>query len=109
MKVVWNAAPRTAQEISNCVAEPMGWRTSTVKSLISRLLNKRALRHEMKGRFYYYYPAVAEEDCVREERKSFVQRIYGGAVSPMLMHFIQDALLSKDELQALKHLLEEKE
>lgn len=82
MKVLWRKSPITAQEVVDQVAEPMSWNPKTVKALISRLVKKHAIRFEAAGKVYYYSAAVAEEECVREERKSFLKRIYGGALSP---------------------------
>ncbi|GIP19304.1 beta-lactamase repressor [Paenibacillus montaniterrae] len=108
MKVLWRKSPITAQEVIDQLSEPMEWSPKTVKALINRLLKKGAIQFESRGRVYYYSPLVAEEDCIREERKTFLQRIYGGALSPMLAHFIQDEQLSKEEIEQLKKMLEEK-
>ncbi|MEK4251104.1 BlaI/MecI/CopY family transcriptional regulator [Paenibacillus sp. FSL W7-1287] len=108
MKVLWKKSPVTSQEVIDQLSEPMEWSPKTVKALINRLLKKGAIQFEAAGRVYYYSPLVAEEDCIREERKTFLQRIYGGALSPMLAHFIQDEQLSKEEIEELKKMLEEK-
>jgi len=108
MKVLWKQSPVTSQQVIDQISEPMEWSPKTVKALLNRLLKKGAIQFEAVGRVYYYTPIVAEEDCIREERKSFLQRIYGGARSPMLAHFIQDEQLTEEEIESLKKLLEEK-
>lgn len=108
MKVLWNQYPLTSQEIIDQLAEPMEWNPKTVKTLLNRLLKKGAIQFQAEGRTYYYSPLVTENDCIRAERKTFLQRIYGGALSPMLAHFIQDEQLTKEEIDELKKLLEEK-
>lgn len=108
MKVLWNQYPLTSQEIIDQLAEPMEWNPKTVKTLLNRLLKKGAIQFQAEGRTYYYSPLVTENDCIRAERKTFLQRIYGGALSPMLAHFIQDEQLSEEEIDELKKLLEEK-
>lgn len=108
MKVLWNQYPLTSQEIIDQLAEPMEWNPKTVKTLLNRLLKKGAIQFQAEGRTYYYSPLVTENDCIRAERKTFLQRIYGGALSPMLAHFIQDEQLTEEEIDELKKLLEEK-
>lgn len=108
MKVLWNQYPLTSQEIIDQLAKPMEWNPKTVKTLLNRLLKKGAIQFQAEGRTYYYSPLVTENDCIRAERKTFLQRIYGGALSPMLAHFIQDEQLSEEEIDELKKLLEEK-
>lgn len=71
MKVLWKKSPVTSQEVIDQLSEPMEWSPKTVKALINRLLKKGAIQFEAAGRVYYYSPLVAEEDCIREERKTF--------------------------------------
>lgn len=108
MKTLWSQYPLTSQEIIDQLSEPMEWSPKTVKTLLNRLLKKGAIQFKAEGRTYYYSPLVTENDCIRAERKTFLQRIYGGALSPMLAHFIQDEQLTEEEIDELKKLLEEK-
>ena len=85
------------------------WNARTIRTLINRLLRKDALRYEKEGRRYRYFPAVDQEHCTRQERRSFLQRVYGGTVTPMLAAFIEDAQLSPDDIDELKRMLERKE
>ena len=47
-------------------------------------------------------PLVAESECVRAESRSFLQRVYGGALQPMLAHFLEETKLSKQDIEELK-------
>lgn len=71
-------------------------------------MQKGALRFEKKGREYLYYPVLEEAECKRRERQSFVQRVYKDATQPMIAAFLQDTELTKDEIDALEHILEKK-
>ena len=108
MRVLWAKGEATANEIVSELAGKTKWNHRTVKTLITRLTAKGALRFKKDGRMYRYYPAVAQADCVRMERKSFVRRVYGGTVKPMLAAFIEDAQLSEQDITELKRILEQK-
>lgn len=108
MRVLWDKSPRTANEVVDAVAAENDWNPRTVKTLLNRLVNKDALRYRQKGRLYHYYPAVSEEACVREESRSFLKRVYGGALSPMVANMIQEVSLSDEEVADLKRLLDQK-
>jgi BlaI family penicillinase repressor len=71
-------------------------------------MRKGAVKFSREGRMYRYYPAVKEAECVRMERKSFVRRVYGGTMTPMLAAFIDDADLSREEIEELKQMLDQK-
>ena len=76
--------------------------------MLNRLVPKKALRYRVDGKRYLYSPAIAREICVRTETKSLVDRLFGGAIGPTLVHFVEDAKLSEDEIEELRQLLDRK-
>jgi len=108
MTVLWSKPGQTADEVISSLRDKTTWNARTVRTLINRLLRKNALKYEREGRKYRYFPAISQKQCVKEERRSFVQRVYGGTVTPMLAGFIEDARLSADDIDELKRMLDEK-
>lgn len=110
MKVFWSKpCPCTANEIFASLEQATGWKTNTVKTLITRLVKKEALGFQEERRIYYYYPLVSEDDCIRAETRSFVNRVCGGTVKPLLVTFLQEEDLSRSEIDELKKILAERE
>ncbi len=109
MKVLWEKSPISANEIIEQLEGEQDWKPKTIRTLINRLVGKNAVRYDKDGRQYLYYPVLPEEDCIREETKSFLSRIRGGALKPMLAAFIEEQKLSKNEIEELKQILEKKE
>jgi BlaI family penicillinase repressor len=108
MQVLWEKNPLTANEIVEKLSGKTKWKPKTIKTLITRLTNKGAIKYEKEGRLYKYYPAVSKDVCVRMERRSFVRRVYGGISKPMVASFLEDAELSADDIAELKKILDEK-
>ena len=108
MKVLWSSPGLTADEVVEALKGKVAWSARTIRTLLNRLLQKRALRYEKESRKYRYFPAVNEEQCIRRERRSFVQRVYGGTIAPMLAAFIDDAELSREDIRELKQILDRK-
>lgn len=109
MKVFWAKSPATAADVIHALRDNKSWKEKTIKTLISRLLQKGILTYEQVNRVYYYTPTISEEECKRTERESFLQRVYGGALKPMLVHFLQEEKLSSQEIAELKKILSDKE
>jgi len=109
MKVVWRSHPITANEIIEALAEETHWKPKTVKTLINRLVNKGALTFQKQGREYLYTPAVDKATAVEAESDSFLTRVFGGSLNPMIVHFVEKGSFTKDEIEELKSILEEKE
>jgi BlaI family penicillinase repressor len=111
MEIIWRNHPITANEIIKTLSSSgeKKWNPRTVKTLLSRLVNKEILSFSQEGRLYKYEPLVNREKTVRKERNSFLSKIYKGSVSPMLAAFIKDSELSQSEISELKELLNKKE
>lgn len=108
MRVVWANAPVTAGEVIEALAPERAWKPKTVMTLLTRLVKKGALGFEKKGRAYHYHPLVTEESSVRSEGGAFLQRVYGGALKPMLANFLDEVELSDAEIEELKSILDQR-
>lgn len=108
MRVFWENSPLTANQVVEAMSDDTTWKSRTVKTLINRLVKKGALNYEEEGRSYLYSPTVNEEDCVRSESRSFLQRTFSGALMPMLVHFIEDESLTDKDIDRLTRILEDK-
>jgi BlaI family penicillinase repressor len=110
MKVLWRSdEPRAAYDIIQELAPTERWQPKTVKTLLNRLVKKRALGYRRYKNLYLYYPLVDEAACVKAESESFLERYFGGSLEPMLAHFVEHQKLSRKELESLKRVLDSKE
>lgn len=110
MKIVWSRiSPCTANDIVDALDGIADWKPNTVKTLINRLVNKKALGFKEQRRIYFYYPLVSKDECIKSETRSFAKRVFGGALKPMLVTFLQEEKLSSDEIEELKRILEERQ
>ena len=106
MRCVWGKYPATANEIIERLgAEDASWHPKTVRTLLARLVAKKALDYEARGRTYVYSPLVSEQECVDTASESFLARVFGGSLKPMLAHFVKQPRLTKAELEELRALL----
>ncbi len=108
MRAIWARHPASANEVIERLQEvDPTWHPKTAKTLLTRLVKKGALGFEMEGRSYVYRPLVAEADCVAVASTSFLDRVFGGSLQPMLAHFVASRRLTRRELDELKRLLED--
>lgn len=107
MEVLWRRSPRSAEEILAEVGPRQRWQEGTVKSLLNRLLRKRAVRAARDGRRYLYSPLLSRERYVSEESKGLLDRLFGGRVAPLVAHFSEQRKLSKKDISEIKRLIAE--
>ena len=107
METLWKRAPLTASEVAKALRRSTGWAQNTVRTLLTRLVEKGALRaKENAAGVREFAPAVEREACVRAESESFLQRVFQGAAKPLLVHFAENAELTPEELRELKRLFD---
>lgn len=107
MEVLWRQAPRSAEEILAEVGTQQDWQEGTVKSLLNRLLTKKAVKAEREGRRYLYSPRLTREQYVSQESKGLLDRLFDGRVAPLIAHFSEQRKLSKKDIAELRKLLQE--
>ncbi len=108
MKIIWDKPPYTAKQVIKELSSSTEWQPKTIKTLLSRLVKKGVLGYDTQGRSYLYYPLVREEECIRDENQSFLERVYNGSLKLMLTNFIKEGEFTEDEIDELKKILDEK-
>lgn len=107
MEVLWKRGPCTAEDVIAELArdEAQDWQEPTVKTLLNRLLNKRAIRAEKDGRRYRYWPELKRQDWVSSQSRSLLDRLFQGRIAPLVAHFSEHGKLSKKDLEDLRRLI----
>lgn len=105
LTVLWEQSPLTAQEVIERVPLEREWSANTVKTLLARLVAKKAIAHEPDGRRYLYRPLIAREEYLAGESRRFFDRLFGGRVSPLVAHLVERDALSADEIAEIEALL----
>ncbi len=105
MAIVWEAGSTTAADVIARLSDSHDWSHRTIRTLLARLVEKGALKYTVDGKAYIYRPAVTREQCVRQEGRSFTNKVFGGDVGALLVHFVEDAQLTPDEVEKLRQLL----
>jgi len=106
MEAVWAKGPLAADEIVAEVGQPQGWGEATVKTLINRLLKKKALVSERTEGRTRYRALVTRADYVQGESQGLLDRLFGGELAPLVAHYAKHRNLSSDEVARLKRLIE---
>ncbi len=103
MELVWQGIVTQPQ-----MMEQLGkkWNKNTVHTFLTRLCTKGCLEVDKECSPHVYRAIVCREECERQERQSFLQRVYRGSVGSMVASFVRDSQLSEQEVDELRKLLE---
>ena len=106
MEALWARSPLSATDVADAV-EARGWGLATVKTLLSRLVSKRAILAEPEGKRFLYSPAIARSDYVGTESRRLVDRLFGGRAAPLFAQLAEAEALSAQDIAEIEALLKE--
>jgi BlaI family penicillinase repressor len=106
MDALWAKSPLTADEVVAAVAGPQGWGEATVKTLINRLLKRKAIRSERIDGRVRYVPLLERADYLQAESQGLLDRLFEGRLTPLVAHFAEHRTLKPEEIKRLRKLLE---
>lgn len=107
MEVLWDRGTASAADVCEVVCETRDWSLATVKTLLSRLVQKQAIATEPDGRRFLYSPIIAREDYVGGESRRLVDRLFGGRAASLVAHLAETEALTEDDLSEIENLLKE--
>jgi predicted transcriptional regulator len=107
MEALWRDGPLGADQIVAAVGPEQEWGEATVKTLINRLLKKKAIRSEKAEGRFRYVPLVERADYVQAESQGLLDRLFDGQLAPLIAHFAEHRSLKPEEVERLKKLVDE--
>lgn len=108
MEVLWSQSPLSAAEVYEKLGSDTKWQLRTVRTLITRLVEKGIAGREKVHGIWVFSPVVEREKCVRQESRSFLSRFFGSRPVPMMAHFLENEDLSDEEISNLRKILDKK-
>ena len=84
-----------------------GWNGNMIRGLVVRLLDKGAIGAETKDRYFRYYPIASEEECLKQETRSFVDRVFEGSIARLFAAFAGSGKISEEERRELEAMLKD--
>lgn len=107
MDLLWAKSPQPAYDLIEALAPREKWHPNTVRTMLARLLQKRVVRAEQYKNLYLYSPVLGREELVSAECSSLLERVFGGALRPALIHFVKKQRLTPAEVEEMKRILDE--
>ena len=108
MRVVWSLRQTTSSQIIEILQKKVDWKPATIKTLLRRLVDKKALSATRQGRGFIYEPLVPEQQTMDQAADNLFNNICERHVGSTLEHVINNVTLSKDDIAKLQELLASK-
>lgn len=107
MNALWQDHPATARELIERLPKDINWAYTTVKTMLTRLVGKNAVKETKRGNTGFYEPLITQENAHKKAVSNLFEKVLNGTVEP-IMHFLTDEKkLSDKERKELIRILQE--
>ena len=106
MNALWQEHPATARQIMNRLPVGIHWAYTTVKTMLTRLVEKEAVREAKKANTSLYEPVVSQRRARLSAFRSLLDQAFDGAVGPLVHFLTEEEQLSAREKRELRRILE---
>lgn len=110
MQVLWENKECNLAEIIEKLSVNEEKNKNTIKTLIHRLTQKGAIESKkINSKEVIYIPKVSERKYIKKESNNFLDKVFNGNINKLLLNFVEDKKVSKEELQKLIDIMEDEE
>ncbi len=106
MKILWKEEREmTVSEVAESLDEN-DWTPSTISTFLQRLLKKKVVACNKKGKTNLYYPVIKQREYDMNETDDFLTKIYKGSVKNLVAALYENKKLSKKDIDDLKNMFD---
>lgn len=109
MKLLWHAEDALpVTDIREQLQLQKGWEPATIKTLLSRLVSKGAVRQE-KRKVYFYSPLISEKEYGAWATGDLVSRLFNGSAKDLVAALVHSDGLTQEDLDELRQMFKMEE
>ena len=108
MNTLWQEHPATARELMQRLPRGINWAYTTIKTMLSRLVEKKAVSEQKQGNTSLYKPLVSQKKARHSALKSMLDQAFEGAMGPLMHFLIEEEQLSEKQRQQMFQILQKK-
>lgn len=110
MLIIWEAGePITRSYIENQINKKKNLASTTILSLLTRLIDKGFVDAEKQGRGNIYSALVSENEYIQNEGKSMLEKLYGNSLKNFVVALYDGKKVDDKELSELRDFLNKTE
>ena len=108
MNVVWELGKCTVKEVQKAVSQARELAYTSVATMMKILEEKGVLESDKGERVIVYRPLLSREEYGDLSLKHLASNVFQGNPSSMVMRLLDDSRLSREELNAIQKVIEER-
>ena len=107
MKALWEKHPATAREILERLPAGVKWAYTTIKTMLTRLVDKQVVREAKQGNTSVYDPLISQRKARLSAFRSLLETAFDGAMGPLVHFLVEEEQLTPKQKRELARLVED--
>ena len=109
LQVIWNFGPSTVRQVNDKLNENREVNYTSTLKLMQIMTDKGILKRDESQMKHIYHVAEKESKTKDFLLEKFIDSMYNGSASKLMLQLLGNSKTSKEELQAIKDLLNKSE
>ena len=105
MNALWDGHPAKARDIAERLPAGVSWAYTTIKTMLTRLVDKQAVSESKKGNVSLYEPILSRRQARSSAVRTVLDQAFDGAFGPLMHFLVEDQKLSARQRRELIELL----
>ena len=105
MNYLWQLETAFMKDLLDAYPEPKP-ATTTVATLLKRMIDKKFVAYNLDGKSREYYPLVKKKDYFSKHVNGLIKNFFNDSATQFASFFTKETDLSKEELEDLKTLID---
>ena len=106
LRVLWHRGPSTVREIREALADEREMGYTTVLKFVQIMHEKGLVKRDDAGKTHVFSAALAAEKMQRRLVGDFLDKVFSGSVSQLVMHALGSKKTTPEEVRAIRALLD---
>ena len=107
MNALWEKHPATARDVMERLPAGVKWAYTTIKTMLTRLVEKQAVSEAKQGNTSVYDPLVSQRKARISAFRSLVDQAFDGAMGPLVHFLVEEKQLTPKQQAELAKLLQD--
>lgn len=102
MHVIWEKGRATSFDILEQVKIDKKISENTIRTLLARMVKKKAIAvTEKNSKTYVYEPLINKDEFLEVQGDNFLENVYRGAIKSLMLNFVKKNKLKQNDVEDL--------
>lgn len=106
MNALWEKHPATARDIMCRLPKDVKWAYTTLKTMLSRLVEKEAVSEQKQSNTSVYEPLVSQRKARLSAFRLLLEQSFDGAMGPLMHFMLEEQKLNAKQKKELIEILQ---